>query len=237
MVNEAEHALHGAPLYDWTEENEHTQVSSTAIGVSVAGERGDSVQEISQKDGPRKQPEPAVAQMDAQTYFSEGGNWLLELPDKSDRDVTAIWSRHTSLALTFKTSKDAILAICVFLLPMVYGGIHLAAWNFEFPSTVENIMWKVAAISISLGFPLFQLTHPIFTWIVDYADQEGLSKWKKEVLEMIGITTALLVWVTLVAMPYFAGRSFLVVEAFISLRAAPIGVYKSPAWVEMIPHL
>jgi hypothetical protein len=33
------------------------------------------------------------------------------------------------------------------------------------------------------------------------------------------------------------GRIYLVVESFISLRSVPIGVYWTPSWLQMIPHL
>ncbi|KAK3375648.1 hypothetical protein B0T24DRAFT_664804 [Lasiosphaeria ovina] len=36
---------------------------------------------------------------------------------------------------------------------------------------------------------------------------------------------------------YLAARAFLVVQSFLSLRRVPIGVYWSPAWLQMIPHL
>lgn len=37
--------------------------------------------------------------------------------------------------------------------------------------------------------------------------------------------------------PYCAARAFLVVEAFISLRHVPEGVYQVVQWTSYIPHL
>jgi hypothetical protein len=36
---------------------------------------------------------------------------------------------------------------------------------------------------------------------------------------------------------YTPARMFLVVEAFISLRALPIKIYQTPDWTQLIPHL
>ena len=36
---------------------------------------------------------------------------------------------------------------------------------------------------------------------------------------------------------YITARGFIVVESFISLRALPIGVFVTPAWLQMIPQL
>jgi len=38
------------------------------------------------------------------------------------------------------------LMILGMILPLVYGGIHLSAWNFEFPTSVESLLWKLASI-------------------------------------------------------------------------------------------
>jgi len=35
---------------------------------------------------------------------------------------------------------------------------------------------------------------------------------------------------------YSLARIFIVVESFIGLRRVPIGVYWTPAWLQMIPH-
>ncbi|KAK3370431.1 hypothetical protein B0H63DRAFT_486991 [Podospora didyma] len=36
---------------------------------------------------------------------------------------------------------------------------------------------------------------------------------------------------------YCLARVFLVIESFISLRAQPIGVFWTPSWLDMIPHV
>ena len=46
---------------------------------------------------------------------------------------------------------DPLFWLMLIALPMVYGSVHLAAWNFDFPSRVEQIMWRVACIIIAGG--------------------------------------------------------------------------------------
>jgi hypothetical protein len=36
---------------------------------------------------------------------------------------------------------------------------------------------------------------------------------------------------------YVASRVFIITEAFLSLRHVPVGVYISPSWIQLIPHL
>ena len=50
------------------------------------------------------------------------------------------------------------LLILLTSLSMVYGGIHLSAWNFDFPSELELLLWRIAAFSIMAGFPAFILS-------------------------------------------------------------------------------
>ena len=48
------------------------------------------------------------------------------------------------------------------LLPVVYGGIHLTTWRFRFPSNVESLLWRIAALSIIFCLPIvFLYIHPV----------------------------------------------------------------------------
>jgi hypothetical protein len=48
------------------------------------------------------------------------------------------------------------VSVWLTLAVMVFGAIHLAAWNFSFPSKVERIMWRMSSTAITL-LPLFSL--------------------------------------------------------------------------------
>ncbi|KKP00551.1 hypothetical protein THAR02_07355 [Trichoderma harzianum] len=37
---------------------------------------------------------------------------------------------------------------------VIYGGIHLSVWNFEFPSGTERLLWKIASIGIAATSPV-----------------------------------------------------------------------------------
>ena len=49
-------------------------------------------------------------------------------------------------------NDDPFYYAMLIVLPIVYGSVHLAAWNFEFPTKVEMIMWRVACTFIASGF-------------------------------------------------------------------------------------
>ena len=143
-----------------------------------------------------------------------------------------------------------LLLLLRFFVPLTaaYGGIHLSAWNFEFPSRVESIIWRTACFII-IGSSFALLALPSWEALCDYFDyiSDGPRPidWKKRrALKLMGLKflraltrTAGYVFGGLLLLCYAASRIYLVVESFISLRHVPIGVYAAVPWVENIPHV
>lgn len=42
------------------------------------------------------------------------------------------------------------------MLPAVYGGIHLAASSFDFPSVIESRLWLYSGLYITMGLPIWE---------------------------------------------------------------------------------
>ena len=131
-----------------------------------------------------------------------------------------------------------LLYLLRFYLPLTaaYGGIHLSAWKFEFPSPIEAIIWRTACfIIMGNSFALLAIR----SWIALAA----LARWRVVDVRLIDVVS---VWswvvagfslVPLALLSYAASRIYLVVESFISLRQVPLGVYAAVPWVENIPHV
>ena len=114
-------------------------------------------------------------------------------------------------------SSGLISPFVTCFLSIIYGGIHLTAWNYHFPSSSERLLWRMSGISTAVSF----LTHwPLIMISPDIT---------------CGLIFMLLRW-GLIAFFIFC-RIFLVVEAFISLRRVPVGVYASVPWIQAIPHI
>lgn len=118
---------------------------------------------------------------------------------------------------------DYLIEIPVFglvatLLPLVYGGVHLSAWNFEFPTKIELLLWKISCFGIMATVPVLFL----------YAIFRLLLSIDARALEFLSYPVFLF---------YILARCYLVVESFISLRSVPIGVYWTPSWLQMLPHI
>ena len=116
-----------------------------------------------------------------------------------------------------------------FFIPLTaaYGGIHLSAWNFEFPSRIESMIWRTACFVLT-GSPFTLLAAPSrarIYWMSSGPVREAL-------IEGVGNVSA-----GLLLLCYAASRLYLVIESFISLRQVPIGVYAAVPWVQNIPHV
>lgn len=46
------------------------------------------------------------------------------------------------------TQRYPGLLVLAMVMPVVYGGVHLSVWNFEFPTAVEGLIWKITSKSV-----------------------------------------------------------------------------------------
>lgn len=143
------------------------------------------------------------------------------------------------------TSADVtnLLASSSYLIPqlvamsvaaLVYGGLHLLAWNAPFRAPVYGLLWKISGITtVSLGvFPLLALLNKTGSdsW-------PGLSqqRWLSACLEMIMVIVYTGAW--LFGLLYAFSRVYLVVESFLSLAYLPDSVCATPNFLLYFPHI
>ena len=117
---------------------------------------------------------------------------------------------------------------------MVFGAIHLTAWNEQFPSSAEAWLWRASAICIAssgLVWLLINMLAGIFPQIDAFWDRVVAFRATWLSILLIGILCAAY------GLAYVLARSFLVIEAFISIRALPAAAYDTPNWSQVIPRL
>jgi hypothetical protein len=122
-----------------------------------------------------------------------------------------------------------------------YGGLHLAGWADYFPTNTERLLWISAALIIACSglllwmFFLARQFWPAFDafWSRNrYITRDSTASKKSDAVDLIKLC---IIYSLLVA--FGLARVFLVVEAFVSLREAPVGLYITPEWTDFIPHL
>lgn len=127
----------------------------------------------------------------------------------------------------------AALALCSF-----YGVAHILAWNFEFPTSIERLLWKIACIDTIVGTISLLAIFSIVIYLHEHnwnslrnailAHEPGILPWIYRLVICFGVLNIPL---------FLLSRAYIVVETFISLRRVPFGVYATVDWAEYIPHL
>jgi hypothetical protein len=103
----------------------------------------------------------------------------------------------------------------------VFGAVHIAAWNFVFPTLVERTLWRSSSIMCTAAVVLIMFLSFIDNvahdedWVIQYILAACLS--------------------TVFAL-YIAARLFLIVEIFRTLCFLPPSAYIA-TWASNIPHI
>ncbi|KAJ8508652.1 hypothetical protein ONZ45_g9097 [Pleurotus djamor] len=82
--------------------------------------------------------------------------------------------------------------LALFISATLFGGIHLLAWNFEFPSQVELMMWRIASLcvsSIPLAFALLMGFSITVIHFLNAKDVDGLLDFLFNTRGYVGFTT------------------------------------------------
>jgi hypothetical protein len=121
---------------------------------------------------------------------------------------------------------------------VLYGSLHLLAWQYHFRNTAESILWKVSGIiTASTGLlVLFSL----FLGFATDSKVQSMGPMVKKFLERLStavmiIMAAFLVWAWVPINT--AARAYLFVESFIALPNSPSSTYQIPGWTAYVPHI
>lgn len=140
-----------------------------------------------------------------------------------------------------------LVTLIAMLLTGVYGGVHMVAWGWSFPTFTEELLWKLSCFLIMLMMPsliILCLTSLVpVMFLSDFLENVCESRGGREILErMPWFRYSLLqrsfsfLFQLLLVSEYLFARVFIIVESFISLRRASVGVFVSPEWIELFPH-
>lgn len=139
---------------------------------------------------------------------------------------------------------------------LVFTGIHVAGWNFDFPTQTERLLWRICSLL------LFSIT--VAFWILEtIASWTRLGRWKsiyfylfnrKEIethkrrmterqMTMVKrrMSDLPVLWevvsITPLAIIYGVARIYLMAEAFAELRNMKGSAYVNVEWTNFLPHV
>ena len=121
---------------------------------------------------------------------------------------------HSPLATGFGFEIGSIL----------FGILHLFAWNFKFPTEVERTLWRVSSFVTFLAPVAFVVVCVPIDMILDSVFGTRLIN-----------TSSFKLLLNLIALVYIVARLFLLVESFRSLYFLPADVFVT-TWASNIPH-
>ncbi|KAI2465000.1 hypothetical protein F4781DRAFT_425097 [Annulohypoxylon bovei var. microspora] len=145
---------------------------------------------------------------------------------------------------------------CVCFATLLFTGLHVLGWNFSFPSSLERILWRISSLLLFCVTAVFWILETIaswtrlgrWTWIyLRFMDPKKLPEFEKARSERLtqqearDPTELPLPWefwtILPIAILYGVARLYLLVEAFLELRALDGTAYVNVEWSDFFPHI
>jgi hypothetical protein len=148
------------------------------------------------------------------------GEWPLGKP------IPNLYNRHVPWKMYMSNiclSQGDIFGL--FLGSTVFGTVHLAAWNFVFPTPVESLLWKIAAVLCTTMGLIFGVCIGIWFAFIDSF---------YHIYNTLVVIYLFIFYV--IPLIYVVCRLFLVVEIFRCLCFLPPSAYIA-TWARNVPHI
>jgi hypothetical protein len=121
------------------------------------------------------------------------------------------------------TSNKAVIALPI--VGIIFGAVHLVAWQFYFHTARERFLWRIFAILVA-GTPMVLTAVERLAYWLDVESVESL--------DWIGYVFWWLKAILILA--YAASRIYLIAMSFVSLRHLPESTYPTVQWANYLPH-
>ena len=126
---------------------------------------------------------------------------------------------------TENEGDEIAFVLCMPVVGVIFGAIHCVGWFFNFPSSVEAMLWRVSsAVLTGIAFLL-----PIILAFVGFFSENIINGRNR-----LGF---LIAFFSITLQAYVVSRLILLVEAFISLRHLTPGMLALVKWTSFIPHI
>lgn len=133
-----------------------------------------------------------------------------------------------------RRTQSLIMGMILWGASMVYGAIHVAAWDYFFPTEIERLFWHLSSVWVTFCAGFWLLTN-LLAHFFPFIDRVWVAYNERRIGWLgTGVITLLCI---LCGVSYIMSRAYLVIEAFVSIREVPTGVYDTPSWSQVFPHL
>jgi hypothetical protein len=108
--------------------------------------------------------------------------------------------------------------LIVFLVGAMFNGIHCAAWRFVFPTPTEALLWRIGVCTMLVVITFWIPGAGMVAWLSDRSRLKSLPYW-------------------FATLCYFLARMYVLVEAFVGMRALEPRVFMTVDWTKHFPHI
>ncbi|THW34039.1 hypothetical protein D6D21_09758 [Aureobasidium pullulans] len=133
--------------------------------------------------------------------------------------------------------KERLSSITLSVVALVYGGLHLFAWNAPFHTRIEELLWKISGIVVASIGPVLIPTWRGYIYAYNRWFRRH-DRTRKELIELIGRIFQMMVGLLFGSylLSYLFARVYLVVECFIEVAYLPESAFTTPVFTRYIPH-
>lgn len=127
---------------------------------------------------------------------------------------------RTSFAIQdaeYQVMSINIWTIILLVFGVLFAGIHIAAWNYSFPSVTEAWIWRGSSLALTLLGVLLSV---------------GVNK-----AYSVNVNSVFYGIYILIFLLYALVRTMMLVIALMSFRKAPARLYETPSWTQYWPHI
>ncbi|KXN89069.1 hypothetical protein AN958_06338 [Leucoagaricus sp. SymC.cos] len=123
--------------------------------------------------------------------------------------------------------ESKIVIFSLFVVPLVFGGIHLTLWSTSFHTLFEQLLWRISAIFITV-VPLASIGLLFLA---------GRAREVNHVLFQVFFSVATVLVAFCLAIGYPTFRFILLVISFYPLTHLSEGAYHNIQWLDFFPHM
>jgi hypothetical protein len=123
--------------------------------------------------------------------------------------------------------RTSVQSLAFYGTSTVFSAFHIAAWNWEFPSSTVRTLWRsfgVAATGTSPLTLLLRLVIYLYDHFYPESGEGGVISW------------TFLVLLFSFGLVYVISRLALIVLIFYCFSSMPAGVYETVDWTKFLPH-
>ncbi|KIK66308.1 hypothetical protein GYMLUDRAFT_257691 [Collybiopsis luxurians FD-317 M1] len=110
---------------------------------------------------------------------------------------------------------------------VVFGAIHCAAWNFTFPTFLEQLLWRIFSLVTIFSPVSFAVFHSI----------RGLRPFRILEEKRPIVKAFPVVFNRTILLLYISARLALIIQSFLALRDLPPSALQGVVWSNYIPHI